>query len=49
MVRGGILIADNAINHREGLVEMLDRALADVRVDAQIVTVGKGELVCRRR
>jgi len=49
MVRGGILVADNAINHREALAEMLDRALADGRVDAQIVTVGKGELVCRRR
>ena len=49
MVPGGILVADNAINHREALAGMLDRALADVRVDAQIVTIGKGELVCRRR
>jgi caffeoyl-CoA O-methyltransferase len=49
MVRGGLLVADNAINHYEALSEMLDRALADERVDAQIVPVGKGELLCRRR
>jgi len=49
MVRGGLLVADNAINHRETLAPMLERALADVRVDAHILTIGKGELVCRRR
>ncbi len=49
MVPGGILVADNAINHRETLQPMLDRALADDRVDALIVPIEKGELVCRRR
>jgi predicted O-methyltransferase YrrM len=49
MVSGGILVADNAINHRETLQPMLDRALADERVDALIVPIEKGELVCRRR
>ncbi|HEX6337550.1 MAG TPA: class I SAM-dependent methyltransferase [Jiangellaceae bacterium] len=49
LVPGGILIADNAINHRETLQPMLDRALADDRVDALIVPIGKGELVCRKR
>ena len=49
MVPGGILVADNAINHRDTLGPMLDRALADERVDALIVPIGKGELVCRRR
>ncbi len=49
MVSGGILIADNAINHEETLRPMLDRALADHRVDALIVPVGKGELVCRKK
>ncbi|HEY5596480.1 MAG TPA: O-methyltransferase [Candidatus Bipolaricaulota bacterium] len=49
MVPGGLLVADNAINHREALDAMLQRALSDERVDAQIVPVGKGELVCRRR
>lgn len=48
MVRGGILIADNATNHAETLRPMLERALSDERVDAMIVPVGKGELVCRK-
>jgi predicted O-methyltransferase YrrM len=49
MVAGGILVADNAINHQATLQPMLDRALADERVDALIVPIGKGELVCRIR
>ncbi len=49
LVSGGILVADNAINHRDTLQPMLDRALADSRVDAMIVPIGKGELVCRKR
>jgi predicted O-methyltransferase YrrM len=48
LVPGGLLVADNAINHRETLQPMLDRALSDERVDAVIVPIGKGELVCRR-
>jgi len=49
MVPGAVLIADNATSHRDDLQPMLDRVLADERVDAMIATVGKGELVCRRR
>ena len=49
MVRGGLLLADNAINHRETLQPFLDRALADQRVDAMIVPVGKGILLARKR
>jgi predicted O-methyltransferase YrrM len=49
MVPGGILVADNAINHQATLRPMLDRALQDERMDALIVPIGKGELVCRRR
>jgi caffeoyl-CoA O-methyltransferase len=49
MVPGGILVADNAINHQATLRPMLERALQDERVDALIVPIGKGELVCRRR
>jgi len=49
MVSGGILIADNAINHEKTLRPMLDRALADDRVDSLIVPIGKGELVCRKK
>ena len=49
LVPGGLLIADNAINHRETLQPMIDAALNDERVDALVVPIGKGELVCRRR
>jgi predicted O-methyltransferase YrrM len=49
MVPGGILVADNAISHQATLRPMLDRALQDKRVDALVVPIGKGELVCRRK
>jgi caffeoyl-CoA O-methyltransferase len=49
MTPGGLLVADNAINHEPILRPMLDRALRDERVDALIVPIGNGELVCRRR
>ncbi len=48
MVSGGLLIADNATTHKEDLSIMIDRALTDERVDAMVVPVGKGELVCRK-
>jgi caffeoyl-CoA O-methyltransferase len=48
MISGGILVADNAINHEATLRPMLDRALHDARVDAMIVPIGKGELICRK-
>ena len=49
LVDGGILVADNAINHEKALRPMLDRALSDDRVDAMIVPIGKGELICRKK
>ena len=49
MVCGGILVADNAINHEKTLRPMLDRALTDDRVDTLIVPIGKGEVVCRKK
>ena len=49
LVPGGILIADNAISHREELDSFIARALADERVDAMVLPVGTGELVCRKR
>ncbi|MCB0210526.1 MAG: O-methyltransferase [Anaerolineae bacterium] len=49
LVTGGLLVADNAINHQKVLKPMLDRALEDERVDALIVPIGNGELVCRKR
>ena len=48
MVKGGLLVADNAINHQTILKPMLDKALSDERVDALIVPIGKGELLCRK-
>lgn len=48
LVKGGLLVADNAISHQQDLRPMLDRALADERVDALVVPIGKGELVCRK-
>jgi predicted O-methyltransferase YrrM len=49
LVSGGLFVADNAINHQETLQPVIDRALADDRVDAMVVPIGKGELVCRKR
>ena len=48
LVPGGWLVADNAISHAESLAPVIDRALADARVDALVVPIGKGELVCRK-
>jgi caffeoyl-CoA O-methyltransferase len=48
LVPGGILAADNAISHGEELRPMLEKTLADARVDSAIVPVGKGILVCRK-
>lgn len=48
LASGGLLAADNAINHAEALRPMLDRALSDIRVDALVVPIGKGVLVCRK-
>ena len=48
LVTGGLLVADNAISHRDALRPMLDRALNDPRLDAVIVPIGTGELVCRK-
>ncbi len=49
MKPGGLLVADNAINHEAILRPTLDRALSDERVDAMIVPNAKGELICRKR
>ncbi len=49
LVAGGLLVADNALSHRADLQPLIDQALADPRVDALLVPIGKGELVCRKR
>jgi caffeoyl-CoA O-methyltransferase len=48
LVAGGLLLADNVTSHREELAALVDRAAADPRVDALVVPVGKGVLVCRK-
>lgn len=49
MISGGLLVADNATSHKNILKEMIDKALNDERVDALVVPIGRGELVCRKR
>lgn len=49
IISGGLLVADNAINHYEILKEMLDIALQDKSFDSMIIPIGKGELVCRKK
>jgi len=49
LVKGGVLVADNAINHYETLKPMIDKALNDDKVDSLVVPIGKGELICRKR
>ena len=48
MVKGGYLVADNAINFRTELEDMLTTALDDQTVDAMIAPIGKGLLICRK-
>jgi caffeoyl-CoA O-methyltransferase len=48
LVPGGILAADNAINHADKLADFLVRTENDIRVDALVVPIGKGILVCRK-
>jgi len=48
LVSGGLLLADNAINHRHLIKPMLETSLADERVDVMVVPVGNGVLVCRK-
>ncbi len=48
LVPGGLLVADNVISHADSLQQFTNRALSDDRVDAVVVPIGKGELLCRR-
>jgi predicted O-methyltransferase YrrM len=48
LVPGGILAADNAVSHAEVLSDFVAQAEDDPRVDALVVPVGKGILVCRK-
>ena len=48
MVKGGLLVADNVISHKDVLKPMVERSLNDQRVDALVVPIGSGELLCRK-
>jgi caffeoyl-CoA O-methyltransferase len=48
LVPGGFLLADNVISHQDQLQGFVEQALADRRVDALVVPVGKGVLMCRK-
>jgi len=48
MIAGGILVADNAISHKEVLAPFLKSVMSDNRVDALVVPIGRGELLCRK-
>jgi predicted O-methyltransferase YrrM len=48
LVPGGILAADNAINHADALADFIAQAENDPRVDAMVVPIGKGVFVCRK-
>jgi len=48
MVRGGMIVTDNIISHKEHCEGYAAHVLADPRVDALVVPIGKGELVCRK-
>jgi caffeoyl-CoA O-methyltransferase len=48
LVPGGILAADNVLSHRQILSPFTERVLADERVDALVMPIGSGVLVCRK-
>jgi caffeoyl-CoA O-methyltransferase len=48
MVAGGMLAADNVISHKAVLDQMIGRVLADERVDALVIPIGNGVLLCRK-
>jgi len=49
MKSGGMIIADNAIDHYDSIKPMMERAERDDRFDCLMIPIGKGEFVCRRK
>lgn len=49
LISGGMLVADNAINHYESLKPMIDAAMKDDRFDCLTVPIGNGEFLCRKK
>lgn len=48
LTRGGILAVDNVISHSDELADFVAQAENDPRVDALVVPIGKGILMCRK-
>jgi predicted O-methyltransferase YrrM len=48
MIAGGILAADNVISHKRILKPVVARVVEDERVDALVVPIGSGVLICRK-
>ena len=48
LASGGLFLADNVISHATELEPFLERAAVDERVDAVVVPIGKGLLLCRK-
>ena len=48
LVRGGLLAADNALSHEEELRPFVQRAERDRRVDALVIPIDRGLLLCRK-
>ena len=48
IVPGGIIAVDNVISHADELADFVSHVENDPRVDALVVPIGKGILVCRK-
>lgn len=49
LLPNGLLVADNVISHKEELAAFVEHARNDPGVDAVVLPVGKGLLVCTKR
>lgn len=49
LLLGGMLVADNVISHKDDLAAFVELARKDKSVDAAILPVGMGLLVCTKR
>ncbi len=49
LIPGGLLVADNTISHEKELADLLKKARKDKKLDALVLNVGKGLLLCTKR
>jgi len=48
LVPGALVLADNAISHRDDMADFLDAVAADPGIDSVVVPIGMGVLLARR-